>query len=121
MIELENFAFNILYTLLALSLHLFIFLDWKINRTNLTKGGYCKDYKVSIRKGNKYRTLKKRACISYCSHRVEFINLDKNGKCIRKNDALGDPECGFTLGDMISGYIPVTCIKKENNHNKLVY
>ena len=85
------------------------------------QGGYCKDYKVSIRKGNKYRTLKKRACISYCSHRIEFINLDKNGKCIRKNDALGDPECGFTLGDMISGYIPVRCIKKENNNKKLLY
>ena len=52
-------------------------------------------------KGNKNRTLKKRACISYCSHRIEFINLDKNGKCIRKNDRFFDPECGFTLGDMI--------------------
>ena len=75
------------------------------------QGGYCKDYKVLISKGNKNRTLKKRACISYCSHRIEFINLDKNGQCIRKNDRLGDPECGFTLGDMIGAYIPIKCSK----------
>jgi hypothetical protein len=73
------------------------------------QGGYCKDYKVSISKDSKYRTLKKRACISYCSHRIEFINLDKNGKCIRKKDRLGDPECGFTLGDMIGPYMPIKC------------
>ena len=39
----------------------------------------------------------------------DSINLDKNGKCIRENDAMGDPECGFTLGDMIGAYIPVEC------------
>ena len=75
------------------------------------QGGYCKDYKVSISKGTKIRTLKKRACISYCSHRVQFINLDLNGKCLRQNDTLGDPECGFTLGDMIGPYIPIKCKK----------
>ena len=77
------------------------------------QGGYCKDYKILITKGNKNRTLKKRACISYCSHNIKFINLDKNGKCIRENDAMGDPECGFTLGDMIGAYIPVECVKNK--------
>ena len=77
------------------------------------QGGYCKDYKILITKGNKNRTLKKRACISYCSHNIKFINLDKNGKCIRENDAIGDPECGFTLGDMIGAYIPVECVKNK--------
>ena len=95
-------------------------LKWKNKKNNTAgeidillirprQGGYCKDYKVSISKGKKNRTLKKRACISYCSHKIEFINLDKNGQCIRKNDRLGDPECGFTLGDMIGAYIPIRC------------
>lgn len=95
-------------------------LKWKNKKSNTAgeidiliirprQGGYCKDYKVLIRKGNKNRTLKKRACISYCSHNIQFINLDKNGNCLRRNDALGDPGCGFTLGDMIGTYIPVQC------------
>ena len=95
-------------------------LKWKNKQNNTAgeidillirprQGGYCKDYKVLISKGNKSRTVKKRACITYCSHKIEFINLDKNGKCLRKYDSLGDPECGFTLGDMIGPYIPVKC------------
>ena len=73
------------------------------------QGGYCKDYKIRLKKNDKHRTLRKRACIKYCSHEVEFINLDNDGRCIKKNTRFGDPECGFTFSDMITNYYPVSC------------
>lgn len=109
--------------LFSLDTHESIIWNNKINNTSgeisillirPRQGGYCKDYRVLLRKNEQYRTLRKRACIHYCSLSVDFFNLDNQGRCVRKNDTIGDPECGFTLGDMISNYTPINCIKKNS-------